>query len=268
MVEDPDDRFEQISRVIEEARGLGHRIDLLEVSSRTLSEMAAWQEDEKSFNPQPLISTFQAFKFAAHAYLRQIVYRMPAVSLDAQLSVARMLTTISTVLNTPSQSQILFPLFIAGVDAIREEDRFVVKSIFEKLHTITGTGNIQTVFTLLLSIWKDNDKGNTWVDWRQIASDVSAVNLFFPKTGQADVPLACSRNTLYPSLNPRIEGTTCIGINMQHAYDSHSCRYPICSLCIDDLCEHVREKAPVNRLHERRPSSTLMVTLSVILTAK
>jgi hypothetical protein len=83
------------------------------------------------------------------------------------------LTTISTVLGTPSQSQILFPLFVAGVDAIREEDRAVVKSIFEKLHTITGTGNIQNIFTLLLSVWKDNDKGTRWVDWRQIASDVS-----------------------------------------------------------------------------------------------
>ena len=173
LVEDADDRFEHISRIIEEARGLGHRIDLLEVSSRTLSEMAAWQKDEESFNPQPLISTFQAFKSAAHAYLRQIVYRTPAIALEAQLSVARMLTTISTVLNTPSQSQILFPLFIAGVDAIREEDRNTVRSIFEKLHTITGTGNIQHIFTLLLSVWKVNDKGTTWVDWRQIASDVS-----------------------------------------------------------------------------------------------
>lgn len=173
LVEDADDRFEHISRIIEEARGLGHRIDLLEVSSRTLSEMAAWQKDEESFNPQPLISTFQAFKSAAHAYLRQIVYRNPAIALEAQLSVARMLTTISTVLNTPSQSQILFPLFIAGVDAIREEDRNTVRSIFEKLHTITGTGNIQHIFTLLLSVWKVNDKGTTWVDWRQIASDVS-----------------------------------------------------------------------------------------------
>lgn len=172
-IEDRDDRFERISAIIKESRGLDHRIDLLEVSTKTLSRMAAWQEDEQGFMPQPLISTFQAFKFAAHAYLRQVVYKLPAISIEAQLSVTRMLTRISSVLDTPSQSQMLFPLFIAGVDAVREEDRKSIKMIFERLHAITGTGNIKTVFDLLLEIWRQNDHGATWVDWRLIASNVS-----------------------------------------------------------------------------------------------
>lgn len=94
---------------------------------------------------------------------------------------------LRSILDIPSKSQMLFPLFVAGVNTFKHAARQQVVDAFNVLNNDMKSGNIQAVYSLLSEVWKRDKDGDRFVDWRKIAADVSDVliltqaDIFSPK---------------------------------------------------------------------------------------
>lgn len=120
-----------------------------------------------------LVIAFQTFQLAAELYLRQSVLRTgPADIINRQLA-ARILKYMRLMLGTPNESQMMFPLFIAGVCTQHDATRTEIVNIFNKFSQRVTCRNVLTVVNLLFDVWKRDPDGTRFVDWRQIAEDVS-----------------------------------------------------------------------------------------------
>lgn len=119
-----------------------------------------------------LLTGFETYKLATELYLRQAVLHNGTGDLCVQGLSRRIIYHIRTVLGTPSESHMLFPLFVAGVNTHDAEARKEIGDIFGKLTERVRTGNIQAVYSLLLEVWKRDPDGDRFVDWRKIADKV------------------------------------------------------------------------------------------------
>jgi transcriptional activator protein UGA3 len=116
------------------------------------------------------VNVFRVFALAAKLYLRQMVDRVGSISVESQLLVAQLLDGICHVLDTPAESALLFPLFVAGVDSITDADRARVSVLFGKIHASCGINNIKVAHDLLLMVWEKNESGQRYVDWALLAN--------------------------------------------------------------------------------------------------
>ncbi|KIR71789.1 hypothetical protein I310_04469 [Cryptococcus deuterogattii CA1014] len=142
-----------------------------------------------SFQPHQyhLITAFETYKLATELYLRQSVLHAGTADLCVQGLSRRILQNLRSILDTPSKSQMLFPLFVAGVNTFKHAARQQVVDAFNVLNNDMKSGNIQAVYSLLSEVWKRDKDGDRFVDWRKIAADVSDVliltqaDIFSPK---------------------------------------------------------------------------------------
>jgi hypothetical protein len=152
------------------------KIDTLDVHPNIVAVADDCPED--AFDNHHLALAFQMHKLAARLLLRQTCLRCAPVDLESRLLCARLLLTIQPVLNTPSEAQILLPLFLVGVDSITLEQKAQVRQIFKSTRQRTGCDNAHAVYGLLKRVWAMNSEGKLWVDWRALAEQVSYFILF------------------------------------------------------------------------------------------
>jgi len=123
-----------------------------------------------------LIAAFQTYKIAAELYLRQSVLHAGSSDVTSQILVQRTMHHLRLVLGTSSESQMLFPVFIAGVNTTDPASRAEIVEIFNRFNERVKAGNIQAVYSLLLEVWKRDPEGDRFVDWRRIADEVRALD--------------------------------------------------------------------------------------------
>lgn len=116
-----------------------------------------------------LVIAFQTFQIAAELYLRQAVLRTGPADLVNRDLAARILIYIRLMLGTPNESEMLFPLFLAGVCTQHDAGRTEVINIFNKFSQRVQVRNVFMVVNLLLDVWKLDPDGDKWIDWRQLA---------------------------------------------------------------------------------------------------
>jgi hypothetical protein len=86
---------------------------------------------------------------------------------------SRILNYLRLMLGTPNESQMMFPLFLAGVCTHHEAGRSEIMGLFNKFSQRVQVRNVFTVVNLLLEVWKRDPDGDKYVDWRKIAEEVS-----------------------------------------------------------------------------------------------
>ena len=135
-----------------------------------------------AFTPEKvhLIAAFQTFKIAAELYIRQAVLRTGSADLTSQILAQRTMQHLRLVLGTSSESQMLFPVFIVGVNTTGQAGRSEIVGVFNRFNERVKAGNIQAVYSLLLEVWKRDPEGDRFVDWRRIADEVSCFSLSQP----------------------------------------------------------------------------------------
>ena len=125
-----------------------------------------------------LIAAFQTYKLAAELYIRQSILRAGTADIISTLTATKTMEHLRRVLGTPSESQMLFPLFLVGVNTPDQNGRGEVVQIFNRFNERVKCGNIQAVYSLLLEVWKRDPDGDRFVDWRRIADEVRGCVLF------------------------------------------------------------------------------------------
>lgn len=134
-----------------------------------------------------LIVSFYTFQLAAELYLRQSVLRCgPSDLVNRRLGV-RIVGNIHKILGTPNESQMCFPLFLAGVVTADEKGRTEVVRIFTKFSERVQVRNVFAVVNLLLEVWKRDPDGERYVDWRKLSEEVIASERVRTDRKQMDV---------------------------------------------------------------------------------
>lgn len=160
------------------------KIDSLDIHPEIVRVVEDSPED--ALENHHLILAFHMHKLAARLLLRQTCLRCTPADLESRLLCARLLGAIQPVLHTPSEAQILLPLFLAGVDATAVAQKEQVRQIFKSTRQRTGCENAHAVYGLLKRVWASNNGGRAWVDWRALAEKVriglasSGASLTFP----------------------------------------------------------------------------------------
>lgn len=147
------------------------KIDTLDIHPNVARVVDNSPED--ALDNHHLVLAFHMHKLAARLLLRQTCLRSAPSDIESRLLCARLLSAIQPVLHTPSEAQILLPLFLAGVDAITHDQKAQVMQIFKSTRQRTGCENAHAVYGLLKQVWAVNGDGRTWVDWRALAERVS-----------------------------------------------------------------------------------------------
>jgi hypothetical protein len=145
-------------------------------SESVLARLGDLEVPAVAFTPDKvhLIAAFQTFKFAAELYLRQAVLRAGSSDLRSSILATRTMQHLRLVLGTSSESQMLFPLFLVGVNTADRASREEIVQTFNRFNERLKCGNIQAVYSLLLEVWKRDPDGDRFVDWRSLADEVSA----------------------------------------------------------------------------------------------
>ena len=170
----------QVSRVHKESASdkISRLIRLHAESNAVLERLNYVEPPGSCYVPDKmhLVFAFHAYRSAAELFMRQTVLRAAPTDIRTQVLVERTLLHLNLVLDTASESQMLLPLFVVGVDTVGVKPRAEVVELFNRFNARVLTGNIKTVHSLLQEVWKRNPDGDKWVDWRQIADDVSLIS--------------------------------------------------------------------------------------------
>ncbi|KLT39407.1 hypothetical protein CC85DRAFT_288600 [Cutaneotrichosporon oleaginosum] len=118
-----------------------------------------------------LIVSFYTYKLAAELYLRQSVLRCGPSDLKTRRLGVRIIGNIHQILGTPNESQMCFPLFLAGVATADAKGRANVERIFHRFSSRVQVRNVMAVLNLLFEVWKRDPDGDRYVDWRKLAEE-------------------------------------------------------------------------------------------------
>lgn len=80
--------------------------------------------------------------------------------------IVREITTKMSSISDSIKACLLFPLFMVGGAAIRQEDREVVSTLFQQLRNWSSLGNVDLTYKVVRNMWRDYDEGvpQAW-DW-------------------------------------------------------------------------------------------------------
>jgi hypothetical protein len=129
---------------------------------------------EDLFRWKPKVTLCEDRKLIAHFYqwalfiwLFSIVYPDGKSDPVIQSAVKWMAVAISEIKSGDgAMAVLLFPLFVVGSAAIRQEDRNAVTKHFKRVRAWSGFGNVDLTFELVKKMWDDHDAGQprSW-DW-------------------------------------------------------------------------------------------------------
>lgn len=147
--------------IIERARNLEHSIDTAKPDSDDLMDLS---DSELELQ----LTTFEAFQLSCKLYLRQSIMKCNPSSLESQVFVNDLVKCIDILIDSPMQATLVFPIFIAGIHMVTEDDRVVMKQRMQKMMDMYGPWNVVRVKYLLELVWERNPEGDRVVDWNSI----------------------------------------------------------------------------------------------------
>ena len=113
------------------------------------------------------LDIWKILKLVAKLYLNQVILRYPPCNSSSQVIIEQLIplfTSLKTVL-----AEMLFPLFIIGVDALGDT-RTHVGRMMESCYERFRIGNVRLAYTLLEKCWECNHDGRVFVDWNEVSN--------------------------------------------------------------------------------------------------
>ncbi|KAH8592745.1 fungal-specific transcription factor domain-containing protein [Bisporella sp. PMI_857] len=128
-------------------------------------DLKAWEPKDCLSNERKLIA--EHYKWSLYIWLFSLIYPESKADPKIQEAVQRIAGEMCGIKFGDSvMSCLLFPLFVIGSAAIRQEDRDIVSIQFQRLREWSSLGNIDLTFEVLKMLWEDHDSGapRSW-DW-------------------------------------------------------------------------------------------------------
>lgn len=136
---------------------------------------------------QSILNNAEAYRHSAFVYLYRTIRTLPRSHNLVQKHVHLSLEACSNVVNLAEKCQdgpmsaLLWPLFVAAVEAISEEDRKLAIEGFGGIEKRQGMTNITRAWEVVREVWRRVDElndGEGEVDWRAICQE-SGVSIVF-----------------------------------------------------------------------------------------
>lgn len=114
------------------------------------------------------LTTFEAFQLSCKLYLRQSIMKCNPSSLESQVLVNDLVKCIDILIESPMQATLVFPIFIAGIHMVTDDDKALMNLRIQKMVEMYGPWNVVRVKYLIERVWERNHNGDSVVDWHSI----------------------------------------------------------------------------------------------------
>lgn len=122
--------------------------------------------DEHIWNYREAVSAAQAVRWACAIWLQHVLYGYAASSETRQEALDEIMSVISCIRPGSSfDTQLLFPLFMAGVSAKLKSERLRIEYRLKILESTTGMGNVAGAHRILDDVWKHMNEGLETAEW-------------------------------------------------------------------------------------------------------
>lgn len=118
------------------------------------------------------LTTFEAFQISCKLHLRQSILKLNPSALECQILVHHLTKCVDILIGTPMQATLVFPIFIAGLCMVTEDDKMAMKKRFDLMMKLYGPWNVVRAKYIVEKVWELNPDGNKWIDWSIIVSDL------------------------------------------------------------------------------------------------
>lgn len=151
--------------IIEKAKTLEHKID---VSKPDLDDLVDLSDADLELQ----LTTFEAFQLSCKLFLRQSIMKCNPLSLELQVLVNDLVKCIDILIDSPMQATLVFPIFIAGIHMVTEDDKATMRLRTQKMMDMYGPWNVVRVKFLMEKVWEINPQGDCVVDWHAILKEL------------------------------------------------------------------------------------------------
>lgn len=118
------------------------------------------------------LTTFEAFQISCKLHLRQSILKLNPSALECQILVHHLTKCIDILIGTPMQATLVFPIFMAGLCMVTEDDKEAMKKRFDLMMKLYGPWNVVRAKFIVEKVWELNPDGNRWIDWSIIVNDL------------------------------------------------------------------------------------------------
>lgn len=118
------------------------------------------------------LTTFEAFQVSCKLHLRQSILKLNPSALECQILVHHLTKCIDILIGSPMQATLVFPIFIAGLFMVTEDDKQAMKNRFELMMRLYGPWNVVRAKYVVEKVWELNPDGDKWCDWCSILHDL------------------------------------------------------------------------------------------------
>jgi len=125
---------------------------------KIFAELEAWQPRVISSRPEQLVASF--WQMALYIWLFSIVNPDHSDNEKIQVNVTRIVTGMCEIREGDGvMACMLFPLFVAGSAAVKQEDRNLIMAHFATLKKWSALGNIDLALRVVERMWELRDAG-------------------------------------------------------------------------------------------------------------
>lgn len=114
------------------------------------------------------LTSFEAFQLSCTLFLRQSIMKCNPSSLESQILVNDLVKCLDILLDSPMVATLVFPIFMAGIHLVTEDDREAMRIRIDKMMATYGPWNVVRVKFLVEKVWEENPDGDKVVDWHAI----------------------------------------------------------------------------------------------------
>ncbi|PVH85248.1 hypothetical protein DL98DRAFT_511731 [Cadophora sp. DSE1049] len=142
-----------------------------ETALKIFAELEAWQPQATSSRPEQLVASF--YQMALYIWLFSIVNPDHSDHDKVQLNVTRIVAGMCEIRECDGvMACMLFPLFVAGSAALKQEDRNLIITHFATLKKWSALGNIDLTFKVVKRMWEHQAAGvkSSW-NWVEQLKD-------------------------------------------------------------------------------------------------
>lgn len=112
------------------------------------------------------VAAAQAVRWGCVIWLQHLMFGYSAPVESRQQAIDEVLSAVSQIRpGSAVESQLIFPLFIAGVTATRKAERLRIEYRLSVLESTFGMGNVAGVQRVLDAVWKKSNEGHNIVEW-------------------------------------------------------------------------------------------------------
>ena len=139
------------------------KYDIINKALEIWDDLSRWKPKVSLGKDRELISQF--YQWALWIWLFSIVYPDGKSDPNVQSTVEWIAAGMSEI-TSGEMACLLFPLFVVGSAAIRQEDRDIVTNHFKRVREWRSLGNVDLTFEVVKKMWEAHDTGvsRSW-DW-------------------------------------------------------------------------------------------------------